>query len=142
MPARNARSTSSGVATPSSTSRTASFINKTCSRGPMKPGESLHFTGTLPSRSSSASVRSTVAAGVGQRALGVGHRALLLDVDEPHAAATEREGQRDLPPDAAGAENGDGLTHAGSLSEGASTAPSEASPRIDGAGKARARTRL
>ena len=64
MPARNARSTSSGVATPSSTRRTASFIRSTWIRGPMKPGESAQRTGVLPSRSSSFSVRSTVCADV------------------------------------------------------------------------------
>src|SRR5918994_701782 len=64
IPARNARSTSSGVATPSSTSRTASFIRSTCRRGPMKPGESPQRTGVLPRLSSSASVRSTATGAV------------------------------------------------------------------------------
>src|ERR687891_140626 len=64
IPARNARSTSSGVATPSSTSRTASFIKRTCRRGPMKPGESPQRTGVLPRLSSKVSVRSTVSGAV------------------------------------------------------------------------------
>ena len=64
MPALNARSTSSGVATPSSTRRTASFMRSACIRGPMKPGESAQRTGTLPSSSSTSMVRSTAAAAV------------------------------------------------------------------------------
>src|SRR6266849_1069251 len=61
MPALKARSTASGVATPSSTRRTASFINRACIRGPMNPGESAQRTGTLPSFSRNATVRSTTA---------------------------------------------------------------------------------
>jgi hypothetical protein len=44
---------SSGVATPSSTRRTASFIAAACSRGTMKPGEAAQRTTTLPASSSS-----------------------------------------------------------------------------------------
>src|SRR3990172_3407656 len=64
MPALNARSTSSGVATPSSTRRTASFMRSACIRGPMNPGESAQRTGTLPSASRSAMLRATTAGAV------------------------------------------------------------------------------
>src|SRR6266542_1439814 len=53
-----------GAATPSSTRRTASFMSSACSLGPMNPGESAQRTGTLPSFSSMAMVRSTTPASV------------------------------------------------------------------------------
>src|SRR5438477_346386 len=91
MPAMKALSTSSGVATPSSTSRTASFISSTWRRGPMKPGESPQRTGVLPS-----------VCDHGDPLL----RRARLEIDEVHAAAAESKRDRDLPPDPPWPENG------------------------------------
>src|SRR5256886_9026121 len=63
-PARIARSTSSGVATPSSTRRTASFMRTTWRRDTMKPGASPQRTGVLPRCVRNVIVRSTTAADV------------------------------------------------------------------------------
>ena len=51
--------------------------------------------------------RDDLATGVGQRARGLRGRRALLDVDEAHGAAAQREGQRDLAADPAGPEDGD-----------------------------------
>ena len=54
-----------------------------------------------------ADVARDLAPRVGERARGLAGRAAVLDVDEAHAAAAEREGQRDLAADPAGPEDGD-----------------------------------
>ncbi len=50
-----------------------------------------------------------------ERPLGGAGRTAFLGIDEPHGAAAEREGQRDLTADPSGAEHRDGFAHAGSL---------------------------